>query len=381
MEKAAESRFWDRYIEILKQAAVPEAAQRWYVVRIERYIGAHSTLRLRLHTPATVEAYLSAAGRDVSLPGWCFRQLVHALQLLFTKLIQLAWAGQFDWEYWLASAQALEKDHSTVARHNSPMTVKPPPPPYPEESTADDWRERLIAEIRRRHYSIRTEESYLNWARRFVGFNQGANPAQLGAEHVAAYLNNLALSREVSASTQSQALSALVFLYGQVLGVELGQLAGLVAARKPRRLPSVLTRDEVKRLIAQVNEEPFRLMIQLMYGTGMRLMECVRLRVKDVDLNYSQIIVRDGKGGKDRVVPLPEKCKALLEVQIRNVLAQHQQDLLQGFGEVFLPNALARKYPNAPKEPGWAAPAHPCAHSICTSLCSTVLIRLRQAVG
>jgi site-specific recombinase XerD len=147
--------------------------------------------------------------------------------------------------------------------------------------------------------------------RRYLGFNHDAHPEQLGAEHVAAYLNHLALSREVSASTQNQALNALVFLYGQVLGTEIGQLAGLTAARKPRRLPSVLTRDEIKRLIVQVREEPFRLMVQLMYGTGMRLMECVRLRIKDVDFNYGQIIVRDGKGGKDRVVPLPEKCRKL----------------------------------------------------------------------
>ena len=352
-EKAAESRFWDRYIEILKQAGVPVLAHRWYVVRVERYIAAHSTLRLRLHTPTTLDAYLSEAGRDASLPGWRFRQLVHALQLLFTQLVQLAWAQQFDWQYWLASAQELAKQHPTLARHNSPMVVTPPPPATQVAPATTDWRERMIAEIRRRHYSIRTEEAYVNWAQRYVSFNHGAYPEQLGAEHVAAYLNHLVLSREVAASTQGQALSALVFLYGQVLGTEVGQLAGLVAARKPRRLPTVLTRDEVKRLIAQIAEQPFRLMIQLMYGTGMRLMECVRLRIQDVDANYSQIIVRDGKGGKDRVVPLPEKCKALIEAHIGNVLAQHQQDLQQGFGEVFLPDALARKYPNAPREPGW----------------------------
>jgi integron integrase len=352
MEKAAESRFWDRYIEILRQAKVAEQSHRWYVVRVERYIAAHSTLRLRLHTPSTLDAYLADAGRDASLPGWRFRQLVHALQLLFTQLVKLAWVQQFDWEYWLASARELAKNHPTVARHNSPIAVTPPPALH-DAPAGSDWRERLIAEIRRRHYSIRTEEAYVNWVRRYVGFNHGAHPEQLGAEHVAAYLNHLALSREVSASTQNQALNALVFLYGQVLGAEVGELSGLVMPRKPRRLPTVLTRDETKRLIAQVNEEPFRLMIQLMYGTGMRLMECVRLRIKDVDLNYSQIIVRDGKGGKDRVVPLPDKCKAAIETHGRNVLAQHQQDLQQGFGEVFLPDALARKYPNAPREPGW----------------------------
>lgn len=214
MEKAAESRFWDRYIKILKQAKVSEPAHRWYVVRVERYIAAHSTLRLRLHTPSTLDAYLATAGRDTSLPGWRFRQLVHALQLLFTQLIQPAWAQQFDWEYWLASAQELAKHHPTVARHNSPIAVTPPPPASHDSPAVSDWRERLIAEIRRRHYSIRTEEAYVNWARRYLSFNHDVQPEQLSAEHVAAYLNHLALSREVSASTQNQALNALVFLYG-----------------------------------------------------------------------------------------------------------------------------------------------------------------------
>jgi integron integrase len=142
-------------------------------------------------------------------------------------------------------------------------------------------------------------------------------------------------------------------LYEQVMATALGELSGLVAARKPQRLPSVLTRDEIKRLFSHVSEEPFTLMIQLMYGTGMRLMECVRLRIMEVDLNYSQIIVRDGKGAKDRVVPLPERCKAMVETQIQKTLSLHREDVLHGFGEVFMPDALARKYPRASREPGW----------------------------
>ena len=353
MEKAAESQFWDRYIEILKKANVPDSAHRWYVVRVERYIAAHAAVRLRLHTPAGVEEYLVAAGRDSSLPGWRYRQLVHALQLLFTQLVRVTWASAFDWEYWLSSANELETSHPTLARHNTPIEVTPPPPLVREGSETSDWRERLIAELRRRHYSIRTEETYQYWARRFLSFNGNAQPGQLRAEHITTFLNHLSLSREVSASTQHQALNALVFLYEQVLAIPVGELSAVVAAKKPRRLPSVLTRDEVKQLMTHVTDEPFRLMVQLMYGTGMRLMECVRLRIKDVDLGYSQLIVRDGKGGKDRVVPLPEKCRTLIEAQVQGVLALHRQDLEQGFGEVFLPDALARKYPNAAKESGW----------------------------
>jgi integron integrase len=352
-EKAAESRFWDRYLEILEKANVPEKSRRWYVVRVERYIEAHATLKLRLHTAALVHDYLTDAGRDSTIEGWRFKQLIQAVQLLFVQLVRAPWATEFDWEFWLASGRELENRHPTVARHNSPIAVTPPPPVSCESTLTSQWREKLVAEIRRRNYSIRTEEAYVYWVQRFLRFNSNAAPEQLNAEHVAAYLSHLALSREVSASTQNQALNALVFLYEQVMATALGELSGLVAARKPQRLPSVLTRDEIKRLFSHVSEEPFTLMIQLMYGTGMRLMECVRLRIMEVDLNYSQIIVRDGKGAKDRVVPLPERCKAMVETQIQKTLSLHREDVLHGFGEVFMPDALARKYPRASREPGW----------------------------
>ncbi|HTE42279.1 MAG TPA: integron integrase [Steroidobacteraceae bacterium] len=233
------------------------------------------------------------------------------------------------------------------------MSVSSPAPKELNGEETKEWRTRLIGEIRRRNYSIRTEEAYVHWAQRFLRFNQDALPEQLEAAHVAAYLSHLALALNVSASTQNQALNALVFLYEQVLGRKLGELSELIAARKPRRLPTVLTRDEVMRLIHHVGDGVFALMIRLMYGTGMRLMECTRLRVMDVDFGYSQLVVRDGKGSKDRIVPLPDKCRAQLEVQIGNTLKVHQEDLAHGLGEAYLPDALGRKYPNASREPGW----------------------------
>ena len=175
----------------------------------------------------------------------------------------------------------------------------------------------------------------------------------MGSAEIAAYLSHLALNLEVSANTQHQALCALVFLHEQVLAQKIGSIAGLVAAKKPRRLPSVLTRVEVRSLLEHVTQAPFDLMAGLLYGTGMRLMECIRLRVKDVDFGYSQIIVRDGKGQKDRVVPLPMKHKEALEAHIRFVLSLHSEDLARGFGEAFMPDALARKYPGASRDPKW----------------------------
>lgn len=353
MEKADVSRFWDRYIRVLTEASVPEGARRWYVKHVERYIAAHPQVRLRGHSASMLDEYLVRTGRNAALKGWHLTQNVHALELLFKRIVKTPWANEFNWEYRKASARELEARHPTLARHNSPMSVSAPPPKEPSGEETRDWRARLVAEIRRRNYSIRTEEAYVHWAQRFLRFNQDALPEQLEAAHVAAYLSHLSLALDVSASTQNQALNALVFLYEQVLGRQLGELSDLIAARKPKRLPTVLTREEIKRLIDNVNDATFATMIRLMYGTGMRLMECVRLRVMEVDFSYAQITVRDGKGGKDRIVPLPQKCRAELEVHIQKTLALHQEDLSQGFGEVFLPDALARKYPNAPREPGW----------------------------
>jgi integron integrase len=178
------------------------------------------------------------------------------------------------------------------------------------------------------------------------------DPAQLDADRIVAFLEDLAVRGQVSASTQNQALNALVFLYKQVLGVELGTLDEFVRAKRPKRLPVVLERGEVARLLNAL-EGTQQLMASLLYGTGMRLMEAVRLRVQDVDFAYRQILVRDGKGQKDRVVPLPTRLEAALQEQLSKTRLLHQQDLDQGYGEVFLPDALARKWPNAHKEWIW----------------------------
>lgn len=352
MDKAADAQLWDRFMRVLHTEAVPEKSRRWYAVRVERYIAAHPAVPLSDHTGLQVTAYLTNAGRDARMPGWMYRQLVHSLQLLFIQTLQREWATAFDWEFWLASARELETNHATVARHHSPMTVTPPPTPQ-DAQVPSQWRQLLVSEIRRRNYSIRTEEAYSGWIRNYLRFCRCNSPESLTADHVSAFLNYLALSREVSPNTQNLALNALVFLYREVLKSPLGDIAGWATARRPQRLPSVLTRQEIKLLTSAVTDETFHLMITLMYGTGMRLMECVRLRILDVDFGYSQIVVRDGKGGKDRVVPLPDGCRAAIEVQIDRTLTRHRHDLEQGFGEVFLPDALARKYPSAPREPGW----------------------------
>lgn len=212
----------------------------------------------------------------------------------------------------------------------------------------DQMRER----IRLKHYSIRTERVYCEWVRRFIRFHQYRHPQDMGAAEVEAFLTELAVRRNVSASTQNQALSALLFLYKEVLALDLPWLADVVRAKKPQRLPVVLSVEEVRRVLAALDGELW-LVCSLLYGTGMRLMEGLRLRVKDVDFSRHEILIRDGKGMKDRVTMLPQRLLQPLRRHLAVVRATHRAELEQGRGDVWLPFALARKYPQAPLEWGW----------------------------
>lgn len=217
-------------------------------------------------------------------------------------------------------------------------------------------RPRLVdairARLRAKHYSIRTERAYIGWIGRFIRFHGKRHPRELGAVEIEAFLSDLAVQHNVAAATQNQALNAIVFLYREVLGVELPMLSDVTRAKRSETLPVVLTSVEVAAVLAHLDGE-FRLMAQLLYGSGLRLMECLRLRVKDVDFDYAQVVVRNGKGGKDRVTVLPERLVVHLRGQIGRVLEIHRQDVASGNGEVYLPYALARKYPNASREAGW----------------------------
>ncbi len=206
--------------------------------------------------------------------------------------------------------------------------------------------------IRMKHYSLATEKSYAGWIKRYILFHGKRHPLEMGTPEIEAFLTHLAMARKVSSSTQNQALNAIVFLYKHVLEKELEGRIDAVRAKRPLRLPTVLSHDEAMAVIEAVPENR-RLMIKLLYGCGLRLMGCLRLRVKDIDFTMNQILVRDGKGGKDRVTVLPENVKPGLHEQLKYARKLHEQDLKQGFGEVYLPGALSRKYPNAACEWGW----------------------------
>jgi integron integrase len=212
--------------------------------------------------------------------------------------------------------------------------------------------DRVRDRIRVLHYSIRTEAAYVDWIRRFILFHGKRHPQEMGALELEAFLTHLAVDRNVAASTQNQALSAILFLYREVLGRPLEELGRFAPARRPERLPTVLTRDEVRSVLNQLDGTD-RLMAGLLYGSGLRLLECLRLRNKDVDFGQRHIIVRDGKGQKDRATLLPRSLEESLQRQIERVRALHQQDLAEGYGRVYLPWALAEKYPAADRQFGW----------------------------
>ncbi|MBI3560497.1 MAG: integron integrase [Gammaproteobacteria bacterium] len=366
MTGQAESLFWKNFTSKSIAYGVKPALVRWHIRDALAYIKAHSGTKLAQHNALTVGAYLKNKGRNPRLKDWQFGQIVTTLYILFAELIKASWADTFPWQQWKEAARELPQTHATVARdyETAPSTTTPSPsitPIKPSQGGAiklfrenfPHEYERLIAEIRLRHYSIRTEQSYVLWVARFARFAQLDTLQNLDVAGIATYLEYLVIKRGVASSTQAQALNALVFFCKHVLGHESIALGSFAHSKKPQRLPVVLSRDETKRLLTSIENSTTQLMANLLYGCGMRLMECIRLRVLDVDFDYQQIVVRNAKGGKDRVVPLPQRLNDPLRTQLAAVAALHKEDLAHGLGSVYLPDALARKYPQAAKEFKW----------------------------
>ncbi len=224
-----------------------------------------------------------------------------------------------------------------------------PPVPLPAKKKLLDQVRDMI---RLKHYSRHTEDTYVDWIKRYILFHHKRHPKDMGAPEIEQFLTYLAVDLNVAASTQNQAYSAILFLYRYVLQIDLPETINAIRAKKPQRLPTVLTRDEVHRLFDELTGT-HRLIAQLLYGSGLRLMEGLRLRVKDIDFEKREIIVRDPKGGHDRITMLSASLVAPLQDHLRLVKRQHDDDVRQGYGAVYLPAALDRKYPNAAREWGW----------------------------
>ena len=331
----AVERFWDGYINYLTNQGVKPNTCRWYVRRIEQYIEANSGRKLAQHQPGDITDFFHKLGREGQLKDWQFRQCVDAIRTLF-EWLDLEVCHQVDWQYWLDSAQSLPPDHRTIARDVPPG--RKPLQHKNENAGIPGLRERyaelrqlLITEIRRRAYAISTEQSYEHWLFSYIAFHGGRDPSAMSGEDIVKYLEYLAVERNISASTQNLALNALVFFYQEVLHRPLGELDDFTRAKRSRRLPVVLSRQEIAGLLGQLKGMSW-LMAALQYGTGMRLMECIRLRVQDIDFAYQQIFVRAGKGMKDRVVPLPGRLVDDLKRQIGSVKQLHKIDLAEGYG-------------------------------------------------
>ena len=342
---------WERYLALLQRERVPEQQRRWYVQRAEAFIAAVRPTRMRQVGADQMTAFLSRYPREHRLTGWQFRQLVDALQLLLVDLTGNEGAARLDWDYWRSAGETLTGDHPTVA------AALPAEDAVEQASrfatAAEQWPllKEMARVMRARRYAIRTEQTYLDWCHRFLLFCRNKPPEALQASDVEAFLTHLAVDRQVSASTQSQALNGLVFLFRYVLKRPPEQMQ-FRHARRERRVPVVLSADDLRVPFEQLPEH-YALMARLTYGTGMRLMEAIRLRVGDLDFGNGRVIVRDGKGGKDRVAPLPQRLEVPLTAHLETVKALHDDDLAAEVGAVYLPGALARKSPNAPQEWVW----------------------------
>jgi len=332
----------DSYKQCLEAENIPQNRVRWYVSWIDQF-ARRSPVPLEKRTPEDVEEFLRDLLQRPNLQDWQHAQAIDALRILYRVLLKAPWATEWQWNQ---DSQGMDRSSSIRAESVFRDTRAP------MSSELSDLIDRIRTEIRTRHYSIRTEDAYVDWVCRYAGFLGARMIQDAGEEEIRGYLEYLAKERRVAASTQRQALNALVFLYQEVMGREIRDIGEYARPKRPKRLPVVLSREEINRLLERLTGT-YALMGGLLYGTGMRLMECVRLRVADVDFELGQIIVRDGKGQKDRVTMLPEKYRSALQEHLNKVRLLHDKDVAEGNGDVYLPSALERKYRNAGKEWRW----------------------------
>lgn len=307
------------------------------------------------------ERFFDDLGRNSHLQPWQFQQAVRSVAWLSRDILHIPWAERFDWRGLADQAKPLEPEHRTVGREyiRVPMVAKVPVPDTELLPETADSVSRISKEVRSAirlaGLSFATEQTYVHWICRFTRFclvRLKQTPQEAGPTGITDYLNYLVLERSVSGATQKQALNALVFLTRKVFGQTEFTIEPPVRGRFQRRPPVVLTREEVQGILAHL-EDPWKLAAQLMYGSGLRLMEALRLRVKDIDFGQGTIIVNDGKGSKHRVVPLPKALEPKLKDHLANRKRKHEEDLAAGSGEVHMPESLMRKNPSATRDVAW----------------------------
>jgi integron integrase len=353
-----------QFLQVLAATSIRPTAHEYYARWAEAWTKA------RGHRSAErTQAYFDALGRSTHLADWQFRQAVDAARILACDVLVIPWASSFDWRALSDQARSLQPDHRTLAREcirvsGIPQQVAGASPlkAVTGESHSGDLEsdlhtliDSLRRAIRLKDRAVATEETYVYWNRRFIRFchlKLGQSPQAAGPPAITAYLDFLALERNVAPATQKQSLNAMAFLMKNVLGIEDFTLDHITPACGQRRPPVVMTREEVRSVFARL-EDPWKLIAQVMYGGGLRLMEAMRLRVKDLDFGQGTIIIHDGKGGKHRVVTLPGAIEQRLQGYLAKAREKHLQDLAVGAGDVHMPEALLRKWPNAGREWCW----------------------------
>lgn len=333
--------FWDSYENVLIAAGVHEKHRPWYSRWVKRFVAFGRDRQLRDRRSEDVRLFLKDLGLKDNIGQWQVAQATEALRLLYRDLYKTDWAAS--WE----DTHSFGQRGYTPARQHFKDQKTQPDLPVKHERCLQKMRKIL----RTRHYSIRTEQTYESWVTRFLTFHAEKHPSRLSPATVRDYLDYLAEVRNVSASTQRQALNALVFLYEHVFEKPLGDISAFTKAKRIHKPPVVLSRDEVKLLFSQFSGDT-ELMAGLLYGSGLRLIECLRLRVRDIDFANKRIQVL-GKGMKYRLTTLPQQYVPALRKHLEHVKSIHENDLALGHGEVHLPPALARKYPKAAGEWGW----------------------------
>jgi len=346
---------WNTFFQFLRNKNIHAKEIPWYIRRTRDFLSKAKNTRVCELNPERLTLFLTSLSRNNLLQAWQINQSIDAVQFFLRDILHLDWVDQVDWssfrkdDFYTARTHAVEIEELDIPELIAQRVEKFDPV---LREVYGKLLTKLVRTLRVRNYSTRTEQVYLMWAVRFLHFHHKTTADEISEQTVRKFLEHLALVRQVSPNTQKQALNALAFLFCFGLERKLENIGDFVKAKATQRLPVVLSKQEVKLLFDQFAPSHY-LMAGLLYGSGLRLMECVSLRVQDIDFDYHQVLVRDGKGAKDRVVPLPERFETPLREQIDKVKALHQKDLRLNIDGVYLPFALERKYPQAGKEIGW----------------------------
>jgi len=342
--------FWERLNSLWERQGIKDSDRVFWsgwVIKFGKFIAPN---RYHEVEKSDVESFLQSLALECK-EGWQVDQASAALHYLYRDMYPMPWIESGSLVKPEAAATGTPLNKPRITMEFEKWSGRMDEGDLPERYVPILEEVRVV--LRTRYYSYRTEKTYLDWLRRFLIFSQPQNRESLSGEDGRAYLSFLAVRRGVAAATQNQAFNALLFVFKEVLGKDFGHLEGVQRAQQRRRVPVVLTQSEVKSLLEVMEDGTGKLMVELLYGGGLRLLECVRLRVQDIDLERNIITVRQGKGGKDRVTPLPHSLKQKVEEQIKTVLLEHEKDLARGLGETVLPDGVEKKYGAYAKEPRW----------------------------